>query len=128
MAVPISGCPSGTPTFEKKKKRIHQEPSVPKEKCAGGNNHFSAQSLFEIFCFVVLYTVHTLKNVIKLEATGRPKSPRQQVREIVWVKLNGDKETATFARAYSLFYKNSGIEITSLSPNIDILIHFSVYR
>lgn len=33
---------------------------------------------------------------------------------------------ATLARAYSLFYKNSGIEITWLSLNIDILIHFGI--
>lgn len=70
MAVPHLWLSPGTPTFER---NIPLGTSVPKEKCAGGNYHVSAQSLFEIFCFVALYTVHTLKNVIKLEATGRQK-------------------------------------------------------
>lgn len=125
MAVPMSGCPLGLQHLKKKKKNPRGN-SVPKEKCAGRNNHFSTQSLFEIFCFVVLYTVHTFKKCYKTGSHWQTKSPRQQVKEIIWVKLNGDKVMATLTRAYSLFYKNSGIEITSLSPNIDILIHFCI--
>lgn len=62
-----------------------------------------------------------------LEATGRPKKVLDnKVKDTAWVKLNRDKLMATLARAYSLFYKNSGIEITWLSPNIDMSIHFCI--
>lgn len=69
---------SGTPTTEeKRKKKIHKEPVFPKRNVLEGTitsaQKKKKKSLFEIFCFVVLYTVHTLKNVIKLEATGRQK-------------------------------------------------------
>lgn len=50
MAVPMSGCTLGLQYLKEKKKGkkigIHEQTSVPKEEsCAGGNNHFSTQSL-----------------------------------------------------------------------------------
>lgn len=121
MAVPMSGCPLGLQCLKTKNAR---GTSIPKKKCAGGNNHFNTQSLFEIFCFVDLNIVHTLKkNVIKLEATGRQKVLDNKSKR---VKLNGDKSNGHTYTCLFFFYKNSGIEITLLSPNIDILIHFCI--
>lgn len=70
MAVPISDCPHLKSNIGKK---IHEEPVFPKRNVLQGTITSAHKVLCEIFCFVVLYTVHTLKNVIKLEATGRQK-------------------------------------------------------
>lgn len=88
----------------------------------------SLQSTKFVWNFLLRCFIHCphLKKCYKTGSHWQTKSPRRQVKEIVWVKLNGDKATATLARAYSLFYKNSGIEITWLSPDIDILIHFCI--
>lgn len=64
-------------------------------------------SFLEIFCFVVLYTVFTLKKYYKTGSHLQTKSPRRQVEDTAWVELNRDKLMQHLSLAYSLFYKNS---------------------
>lgn len=73
----------------------------PKRNVLEGTITSAHKSLFEIFCFVVLYTVHTLKNVIKLEATGRQKVLDDKSKRSYGLNEIGTK--STLARAYSLF-------------------------
>lgn len=98
------------PLMEKKK--TPPGTGVPTERCAGGNNHFSAHSLK----FFALLSSTTFKKCYKTGSHWQTKSPRRQV-----------KQGQTPVRAYySLFYKNSGIEITWSSPDTDISIHFCI--
>lgn len=129
MAVPVSGCPLGLQQLRRKEKKIHKEPVFPKRNVLEGTIT-SAQKKKKKFVwnFLLCCFVHCphLKKCYKTGSHWQTKSPRQRVKETRWVGFNRDKVKATLARAYSLFYKNSGIEITWLSPNIDILIHFCI--
>lgn len=116
MAAPSSGCPVGLQLVGGKKSTMKQRSL--REMCWWEQSRQRTKCVWNF----LLHCPH-LKKSYKTGSHWLTKSPRQQVK---WVELNRDKVTATLARAYSLFYKNSGIEITWLSPNNDILIRFCI--
>lgn len=114
---------------ERGKKESTSKPVFPKRSVPEGTTTSAHESFVNFFSFCLIVFVHCphlLQNVRKLEATARQiKSETTGQRDRMCVRGLTKMATPT----YSLFYKNSGIEITSSSPNIDISIHlFLLYR
>lgn len=113
---------------KKKKKRVHLViPKQPSERSQRRNvlEGTSALKVWKFFAWLFfIRRPRFYQNVIKLEATVKQRNCRQQVRRQCGLKYTD----ATLVRAYCLLYKNSCIEITKSSLDIDILVSSSTVK